>query len=440
MYGGTKTEMERLLADAEKISGVKYDISNLGDVYDAIHVVQGELGLTGVAAQEASTTFSGAFGAMQAAGKNLLANLALGEDVGPAMSNFVQTVGTFLFNNLIPMLANVGKSIPQAIGTAITAAAPQIAEAMPAMLEQGKNLLMSVATGIVEAIPDLAATAGEIITSLSEFLQANLPTIGEKGGEMLGELAKNIVENLPAVASAIAQLIPVVATALLQLIPVAAKAAGDLIGGLVSGIAAGAVSIFPAVMGLVSKMTQPLKDMIAKGRQIMNDMMVSMSGVWDTTKAKAGAAFESIKSKITKPIEDAKNTVKSIVDKISGFFPLSVGKIFDNIKLPHFNISGGSAPWGIGGKGTKPSISVEWYARGGVFDSPSVIGVGEAGREAVIPLSGPNMKPFADAIASAMPDGKSVNITNYFTINQADNAEDVADQVGRRIQQILRTA
>ena len=439
-YGGTKSEMERLLADAQKISGVEYNIDNLGDVYDAIHVIQGELGLTGVAAEEASTTFSGAFGAMQAAGKNLLANLALGQDVGPAMTSFVQTVGTFLFNNLIPMLANVGKSIPQAIGTAITAAAPQIATAMPAMLEQGKNLLMSIATGIVESIPDLAATAGEIITSLSEFLQANLPTIGEKGGEMLGELAKNIVENLPAVASAIAQLIPVVATALLQLIPVAAKAAGDLIGGLVSGIAAGAVSISPAVMGLVSKMTQPLKDMIAKGRQIMNDMMVSMSGVWDTTKAKAGAAFESIKSKITKPIEDAKNTVKSIVDKISGFFPLSVGKIFDNIKLPHFNISGGSAPWGIGGKGTKPSISVEWYARGGVFDSPSVIGVGEAGREAVIPLSGPNMKPFADAIASAMPDGKSVTITNYFTINQADNAEDVADQVGRRIQQILRTA
>lgn len=439
-YGGTKSEMERLLADAQKISGVEYNIDNLGDVYDAIHVIQGELGLTGVAAEEASTTFSGAFGAMQAAGKNLLANLALGQDVGPAMTTFVQTVGTFLFNNLIPMLANIGKSIPQAIGTAITAAAPQIATAMPAMLEQGKNLLMTIASGVIASLPDLATTASQIITSISEFLQANLPTLGEKGGEMLGELAKNIITSIPTVVSAIGQLVPVIGNALLQLIPVAMNAISQMIAGLVSGIIAGAVAIAPAVMRLVNKITQPLRDAIAKGRQIMTDMMTAMSGVWDSIKTKAGSAFEAIKTKITKPIESAKSTVKGIIDKISGFFPLSVGRIFDNIKLPHFNISGGTAPWGIGGKGTKPTISVSWYARGGVFDSPSVIGVGEAGREAVIPLSGPNMKPFADAIAAAMPDGKSVNITNYFTINESSDAEDVANQVGMRIQQILRTA
>ena len=356
------------------------------------------------------------------------------------MTNFVQTVGTFLFNNLLPMLANVGKAIPQAIGAAITSAAPQIAEAMPAIMEQGKNLLMTLASGAVAAIPDLASTAGEIITSISEFLQTNLPTIGEKGGEMLGELAKNIIASIPTVVSAIGQLIPVIGSALLQLVPVAVNAIGSMISGLVSGIAAGAVSIAPAVMKLVGKITQPLRDTIAKARQIMTEMMTAMSGVWDSIKTKAGSAFEAIKTKITKPIESAKSTVKGIIDKISGFFPLSVGKIFDNIKLPHFNISGGTAPWGIGGKGTKPSISISWYARGGVFDSPSVIGVGEAGREAVIPLSGPNMKPFADAIASAMPDGRNVNITNYFTINESSNAEDVAEQVGMRIQQILRTA
>ena len=70
--------MERLLKDAEKLSGVKYDISNLGDVYDAIHVIQGDLGLTGVAAAEAATTFSGSFGAMKAAAQNLMGDLMLG--------------------------------------------------------------------------------------------------------------------------------------------------------------------------------------------------------------------------------------------------------------------------------------------------------------------------------------------------------------------------
>ena len=80
-YGGTKTEMERLLADAEKITGVKYDINNLSDVYSAIHVIQGELGITGTTAKEAATTLSGSLASMKAAFKNLLGNIAIGEDV-----------------------------------------------------------------------------------------------------------------------------------------------------------------------------------------------------------------------------------------------------------------------------------------------------------------------------------------------------------------------
>ena len=85
-YGGTKTEMERLLADAQEFSGVEYDIDNLGDVYEAIHVIQENLGLAGVAADEASTTFSGSFNAMKAAAQNFLGSLTLGEGVSEAMS------------------------------------------------------------------------------------------------------------------------------------------------------------------------------------------------------------------------------------------------------------------------------------------------------------------------------------------------------------------
>ena len=96
-------------------------------------------------------------------------------------------------------------------------------------------------------------------------------------------------------------------------------------------------------------------------------------------------AFNSIKSAMTSPIQSAKDTISGIIKKLKGLFPLSVGKIFSNIKLPHFRISGGQAPWGIGGKGTKPTIGIDWYAKGGVFDDPSIIGVGEAGREIVTP-------------------------------------------------------
>ncbi|KAF1308137.1 phage tail protein [Streptococcus sanguinis] len=106
-YGGTKTEMERLLADAEKLTGVKYDINNLADVYQAIHAIQGQLDITGTTAKEASSTFSGSFAAMKASAQNVLGKLALGENVLPALQALLDTTSTFLFNNFIPMISNV---------------------------------------------------------------------------------------------------------------------------------------------------------------------------------------------------------------------------------------------------------------------------------------------------------------------------------------------
>lgn len=106
-YGGTKTEMERLLADAEKLTGVKYDINSLADVYQAIHAIQGQLDITGTTAKEASSTFSGSFAAMKASAQNVLGKLALGENVLPALQALLDTTSTFLFNNFIPMVSNV---------------------------------------------------------------------------------------------------------------------------------------------------------------------------------------------------------------------------------------------------------------------------------------------------------------------------------------------
>lgn len=114
-YGGTKTEMERLLADAQKITGVKYDINNLSDVYSAIHVIQGELGITGTTAKEAASTLSGSFKSMKAAFKNVMGEIALGMDVGPAISALADTVVTYL-GNLIPAIWNVLSGTARGIG------------------------------------------------------------------------------------------------------------------------------------------------------------------------------------------------------------------------------------------------------------------------------------------------------------------------------------
>ena len=106
-YGGTKSEMERLLADAEKLTGVKYDINNLSDVYNAIHAIQENLDITGTTAKEAASTFSGSFAAMKAAAQNVLGQLALGQNILPALHALFDTTKTFLFDNFIPMIGNV---------------------------------------------------------------------------------------------------------------------------------------------------------------------------------------------------------------------------------------------------------------------------------------------------------------------------------------------
>jgi phage-related protein len=120
--------------------------------------------------------------------------------------------------------------------------------------------------------------------------------------------------------------------------------------------------------------------------------------------------FNAIKTAITNPIDTAKGLLKSAIDTIKGLFPFNLGKIC-NLKLPHINVSAGSPPWGIGGKGTKPSFSVDWCAKGGIFQQPTLFttpnglaGVGEAGAEAVLPLSllWKHMEEIGDNIVSGV--------------------------------------
>lgn len=126
-----------------------------------------------------------------------------------------------------------------------------------------------------------------------------------------------------------------------------------------------------------------IKTFISNG---VNGWKNILSSAWNSIKSGASTAWNAIKSAITRPIQTALDTVKGIVNKLKNLFPLKVGKIFSNLKVPHIHVNGGKAPFGIGGKGSAPHISVDWYAQGGIFDSPRLIGIGEAGPEAVVPL------------------------------------------------------
>lgn len=165
-YGGTKGEMERLLKDAQELSGVEYNIDNLGDVYDAIHVIQEEMGLTGVAAEEAKTTFSGSLGAMKAAAANVLGNLALGESIGPSLQQLGTAVKTFLVGNVLPMIGNIVSQLP-----AIIAEIPGfIADLLPDLVSGAADIVVKLADGIIKNIPTFIAGIGELIMSIPKAL------------------------------------------------------------------------------------------------------------------------------------------------------------------------------------------------------------------------------------------------------------------------------
>ena len=360
-YGGTKTEMERLLADAEALSGVHYDISNLGDVYDAIHVIQQDLGLTGVAASEAATTFSGSFNAMKAAAQNFLGSLTLGQGVSEAMSQLVTSASTFFFGNFLPMLGTLIAQLPGAIYT---------------FLQQGLPILVSNVTSLISSLTSSISSVANSLTAekVQAWAQTTLPKLMAAGAKLIGQLAVSLLRNMPKVVSAI----------------------GKIGAAIVRGLG---------------------------------------SALWGKVKA----AAEGIKERFLAPIESARDKVRGILDRIKGFFPLHIGNIFSGIRLPHFSVSGGQAPFGIGGKGSLPHFSVSWYKKAMgepyMFSGPTLFGAGEAGDEVLY-----GRKALMKDIAAATGgNGNGPQITNNITINGASDPMETADVIVRQMKLELRT-
>ena len=191
-YGGTRSEMERLLRDAQELTGVEYNIDNLADVYEAIHAIQEEIGITGTTALEAEETIVGSFNAMKSAFTNVLGALAIGENLGEALKGLAETISTFLFDNLLPMLGNIIAALPGAIVTFIQAAGP-------AFMENGVELIVSLANGVTEGIPAFLETMAEFMANVVTWIKEQLPTILENGVEFITNFATGIFEGAPSV-------------------------------------------------------------------------------------------------------------------------------------------------------------------------------------------------------------------------------------------------
>lgn len=454
MYGGTKSEMERLLSDASKLSGQKYDISNLSDVYSAIHVIQKEMKLTGTSAEEAKTTLSGSFNAMKAAASNFMGNIALGQNVGASMKGLVTTTTTWLFGNLIPAVGNVFKALPSAIGTFISQGVPMLISSMqgllssmansmkgsggiienafkgmlnlsgtirasaPKLIHSGMQMLVNLAKGIAQAMPTIIATAPKIISNIANVINDNVPMVLATAAKIIWTLAKGLVQaiptliaNIPAILSAIWDVWSAFGWANLgktaiKKIGSGLKSFGQTLklegmyamDALKAGVVKGGSAIKGAVKGAFSKVgkfiTSPFKSAASGVKSIVARIKSSVN--FNSLVGSVKATFGRVKTALLSPIKAAAGTLKGIIGKIKGMFPFHLGRIL-NLKLPHISVSGGKAPYGIGGKGSLPSFGVNWYAKGGIVDGATLIGAGEAGPEGIVPLT-----PFWDRLDSTL--------------------------------------
>ena len=228
-YGGTKSEMERLLADAQKISGVEYNIDNLSDVYSAIHVIQGQLDITGTTAKEAATTISGSFNQMKAAAKNVMGEIALGMDVGPALNELANTIITFAVGNLLPAVWNVISALPSAIVTFVTALGPQLFAAASGLIPQ-------IASGITTGIPTLYQSAMQLMDQFNIGIQEQLPTLLQKGVDFISNIVNGILQNLPQVITMAGNVITYFVNTIISMLPTVLSAGARLLLRLVNGI------------------------------------------------------------------------------------------------------------------------------------------------------------------------------------------------------------
>ena len=265
-YGGTKEEMQRLLEDAEKLSGIEYDISSYADIVDAIHVVQTEMGITGTTAKEASTTIQGSLASMKSAWQNLLTGVADDNaDFEGLINNFVDSL-VVTGENIIPRINTVIQGltqlITQASQTIIPLAVETLLQNLPSIVAAGMDMVLAIVNGILDNIDLLIDCVLELVDVVVDKLIENLPKLVEGGIRLIIALSVGLIKAIPQ---------------LVEKIP-------EIILALVEGFAAGASQI------------------IEVGKNIVR-------GIWDGIKAMAGW----IKDKVTGFFSGIVNSVKGFL-------------------------------------------------------------------------------------------------------------------------------
>lgn len=264
-YGGTKKEMERLLADAQELSGVEYDIDNLSDVYEAIHVIQEEIGITGTTALEASETIEGSLKSVKSAFRNVLGQIAIGGDVTAPLQALGETLVTFIRDNLFPMLTNVISSLPGVIVDLFVTAGPSL-------LDAGLKMITNIVTGLGQGLPVMMEKIASLIPQIVTTLINNIPGLVQAGISLIQGLAQGFIQAIPTIVASIPTIIQSIVTAISTATPMIIESGVSLLTSMVQNLP----QIIDTIVTAIPKIVNALVDAIVSNVDLIIDAGVTL--------------------------------------------------------------------------------------------------------------------------------------------------------------------
>ena len=312
-YGGTQAEMQRLLKDAEKLSGVHYDLGNLADMYSAIHIIQQEMDITGTTAKEAATTLTGSFAAMKAAAENVMGNWSTGADLTEPLQALADTAQTFLVDNLLPMIGNVLAGIPELVYTLV-----------PEILQSGTQLVTSLAEGFTQGIPDFLSNALPQLLQFTEELRANAGVFVDAGLNLITQLLNGLIAGLPDLIAYVPDIIINICGVINDNMPKILAQGVSIIVQLIAGL----VQTVPSLLANWKKILEAVLSVISAinwlniGKTILtgvaNGVKSMGSSMLNAFKGGFSSALNWIKSLPSQAVQWGKNLIQSFINGLTG--------------------------------------------------------------------------------------------------------------------------
>ena len=418
-YGGTKGEMQRLLNDAEKLTGKKYDISSFSDVTQAIHAIQTQMGITGTTAKEAASTISGSFNMMKSAAKDFLGNLTLGRDVSKSMENLGTSTGTFL-SNLLPALGNIAKGLVNVIGTTFPQMFSKIGNSlgasMPGLISKGltmvtqftaslrKNagkfvsagmeMLLKLAQGWANSMPVMIQKIPQIITNIAGLINDNAPKIMITGGKIIITLVKGLINAIPTLIANIPQILRAMWNAFTAFNWM--SLGSTMISGIAGALRSGIGSLFSAAQSLCVTIVNAFINLptvlFNAGATAIVHLIQGFRSAWGVITSIGGRIVVAVISGLVSLASRMWNSAKSAASRmLSAFRAVSWGSVGTHI------ISG--IIRGIAGAAGKLFSSMKNLASKALSAAKKVLGINSPSRV------------FAAEVGRWIPAGIAVGVT-----------------------------